>query len=84
MKRPRPTSLKASSGNRRSTSGNGVPARSAEFEDPYSIAVDSSSNIYICDTYNRQMRVVNTGTSTITIYLVSGVKLTGTNRTPGR
>ena len=47
-------------------SANG-PAANAEFSDPYSLAVDSRSNIYICDTYNRQMRVVNTGTSPITV-----------------
>ncbi|MGA3294909.1 MAG: hypothetical protein ABSE45_13115 [Candidatus Acidiferrales bacterium] len=48
------------------TSANG-PALSAEFSDPYGITVDSRGNIYVCDSYNRQIRVVNVGTSQITV-----------------
>ncbi len=53
----------AGNGTLGSYSGNGVPAGSAEFASPYSLAVDRHGNIYICDTYNRSIRVVNTGTS---------------------
>ncbi|MGH9691546.1 MAG: hypothetical protein ACRD4C_10765 [Candidatus Acidiferrales bacterium] len=47
-------------------STNGTAA-GAEFADPYGIAVDSNGNAYVCDTYNRSIRVVNTGTSPITV-----------------
>jgi hypothetical protein len=52
-------------------SGNGVPAGSAELFYPYSVAVDSHGNIYICDTYNRMIRVVNAGTSAITVATIT-------------
>jgi len=48
------------------TAGNG-PALNAEFSDPYGMAVDTNGNIYICDTYNRQIYAVNVGTTTITV-----------------
>jgi uncharacterized protein YjdB len=47
--------------------GDGGPALSAQFDNPYGVAVDGQGNIYICDTYNRRVRVVNTGTSQITV-----------------
>jgi hypothetical protein len=48
------------------TSAN-VPALNAEFNDPYGIAIDSQGNIYVCDSYNRQIRVVDTGTAPIAV-----------------
>ncbi len=39
---------------------------------PYQVAVDSSNNIYIADTANNRIRVVNTQSSTIT---VAGVQI---------
>jgi len=47
--------------------GDGGLAGSAEFDTPHGVAVDANRNIYICDTYNRRMRVMNTGTSPITV-----------------
>ena len=52
-------------------SGNGIAATSAALTYPYGVAVDSAGNIYICDTYSRTMRVVNAGTSPVTIATVT-------------
>jgi hypothetical protein len=43
------------------------PALNAEFSDPYGVAADANGNVFICDTYNREMYAVNTGTNTITL-----------------
>jgi len=42
-------------------SGDNGPATSAQLADPYSVAVDSSGNIYIADTNNNRIRKVDTG-----------------------
>lgn len=51
--------------------GDGGLAGSASFDHPYSVAVDSNRTIYICDTYNRRIRAVNTGTSPIVVATVT-------------
>jgi hypothetical protein len=48
-------------------SGDGGPATSAELNEPWGIAVDAAGNIYISDSGNSRVRVVNTGTKTITV-----------------
>jgi hypothetical protein len=48
-------------------SGDGGPATSAALNGPEGVFVDSSGNIYIADTGNDLIRVVNTGTVQITI-----------------
>jgi trimeric autotransporter adhesin len=45
-------------------SGDGGPATSAELNQPYRVAVDSSNNIYIADTANCLIRKVTSGTIT--------------------
>lgn len=47
--------------------GDGGPATAAQLNNPYSVAVDGSGNIYIADTTNSAIRVVNTGSQAITI-----------------
>lgn len=47
--------------------GDGGPATSAQLNFPGGLFVDSSDNIYIADTGNNRIRVVNTGTSSETI-----------------
>ncbi len=42
-------------------SGDGGTATSAEFKDPYSVAVDAAGNLYIADTYNYRVRMVSAG-----------------------
>ena len=51
----------------RGRSGDGGAATSAELDLPTGVAVDSAGNIYIADKLNNRIRVVNTGTSEITI-----------------
>ena len=49
-------------------SGNGGLATSAELGNPYSIAIDSSGNLYIADTANNEIREVSASTSDISAY----------------
>lgn len=51
--------------------GDGGPATSAQLNFPGGLFVDSSDNIYIADSGNNRIRVVNTGTTTTTIAGVS-------------
>jgi hypothetical protein len=48
-------------------SGDGQTPTSAVLNEPYGVTVDNSGNIYIADSENSAVRVVNTGTSAITI-----------------
>jgi sugar lactone lactonase YvrE len=48
-------------------SGDGGPARDADLSGPISVTVDTSGNLYVGDTNNARIRVVNTGTNTITV-----------------
>jgi len=48
-------------------SGDGASALDAELYTPGSVATDSAGNIYIADTANSLIRVVNTGTTAISI-----------------
>ncbi|MGP0019574.1 MAG: hypothetical protein ACLPHP_13465 [Candidatus Sulfotelmatobacter sp.] len=47
--------------------GDSGPATSAELSSPYAVLLDGSGNIYIADTGNSAVRVVNTGAAQITI-----------------
>ena len=47
--------------------GDGGPAASAALNRPESVALDSTGNIYIADTDNSVIRVVNPGTQSVTI-----------------
>jgi len=47
--------------------GDGGPAVSAQFNSPYGVAVDAAGNVYIADTGINRIRVVNTGSASITI-----------------
>jgi uncharacterized repeat protein (TIGR01451 family) len=53
-------------------SGDNGPATSAEFKDPYSVAVDASGNLYIADSYNYRIRKVSTA-GTITTVAGNGI-----------
>ena len=52
-------------------SGDGGPATSAQLDFPEAAFLDSSGNIFIADSYNNLIRVVNTTTATIVIAGVS-------------
>ena len=51
-------------------SGDGGIATSAQLDLPQGLFVDASDNIFIADTDNNRIRVVNTGTSAITVATV--------------
>jgi len=48
--------------------GNGKPALTANFNQPWGLTVDSFGNIYIADTGNLVIRVVNTQSSPLSLY----------------
>ena len=51
--------------------GDGGPATSAVFDSPSGVAVDSAGNIYVTDSGDEVVRVVNTQASSITIFNVT-------------
>ncbi len=51
--------------------GDGGPATSAVFDSPSGVAVDAAGNIYIMDSGDEEVRVVNTQSSSITIFNVT-------------
>ena len=48
-------------------SGDGGAANLSVLNNPYGLALDSHGNVYIADSNNCRIRVVNTGTSPITV-----------------
>ncbi len=57
-----------------SYSGDGGAASDAELNNPYGVCIDASGNIYIADTQNNRIRVIN---SSGTISTVAGVGMSG-------
>ncbi len=57
--------------NSQTACGDGGPATSAYLNLPYGVALDSAGNIYIADTLDHKIRVVNAQSTTITIAGVS-------------
>jgi trimeric autotransporter adhesin len=51
--------------------GDGGPATSAFLQSPYGVALDKAGNIYIGDTKDQRVRIVNTQSSSITIFGVT-------------
>jgi sugar lactone lactonase YvrE len=47
--------------------GDGGPAIQAELNNPNGLTVDAAGNLYIADTDNQRIRVVNTGSTAITL-----------------
>ena len=47
--------------------GDGGPATAAQLDEPFGVFVDGSGNIFIADTGNSAIRVVNPGTAPVTI-----------------
>jgi sugar lactone lactonase YvrE len=52
-------------------SGDGGPATGAALSSPAGLALDSAGNIYIADTGNNRVRVVNTGTKSVVLAKVT-------------
>ena len=53
-------------------SGDGGPATKAQFNQPHSIAIDASGNIYVCDVLNNRVRRVDVKTGVITTFAGNG------------
>jgi DNA-binding beta-propeller fold protein YncE len=62
----------------RGFSGDGGPAEKAQFNQPHSIALDPSGNLYVCDLLNNRVRRVDAKTGLITTFAGNGEK----GRTP--
>lgn len=56
--------------------GNGGQATVAQLNLPYGVAVDSAGNIYIADTKDQMVRVVNASTGIITAFAGNGIGCT--------
>ena len=49
------------------SSGNGGPATSAQFSEPFGVALDAAGNLFICDTFNSVIREVQPSVGIVTI-----------------
>ena len=56
----------------RGFAGDGGPATSAQFDDPFAVAVDAGGNLFIADQFNNRIRKVAAGTGIITTVAGSG------------
>jgi sugar lactone lactonase YvrE len=54
--------------------GDGIPANTAELNLPHGVAVDSSGNVYIGDTRNSRVRMVNTAGTISTLASIKGAR----------
>lgn len=57
--------------------GDGGAATQAEFSNPYAVAVDKGGNLYIADSGNARVRVVNAATGIITTFAGGGQPASG-------
>jgi DNA-binding beta-propeller fold protein YncE len=56
----------------RGYSGDGGPAASARFNEPYGIAVDKSGNIYVADRHNHCVRRIDAASGVVTTFAGNG------------
>lgn len=59
--------------NSQTACGDGGPATSAHLNLPYGVALDSAGNIYIADTKDQKIRLVNATTGIITTFAGNGI-----------
>ena len=63
-------------------SGDGGPASAATFNQPHSLAFDSSGQLYICDVLNHRVRRIDLQTGLITTWCGTGEKKTAPDNSP--
>ncbi len=56
--------------------GDGIPAAGAEIYKPHGVGVDAAGNVYIADSGNNRVRVVNLGTKPLMLYPQSSTPIT--------
>ena len=63
-------------------SGDGGPARQAQFNQPHSLAFDAAGDLYICDIMNRRVRKIEMKTGVITTWAGNGEAKTAPDGAP--
>ena len=63
-------------------SGDGGPAKEAQFNQPHSLAFDARGDLYICDVLNHRIRRINMQTGTISTWAGTGEKKTAPDGSP--
>ena len=63
-------------------SGDGGPAIKAQFNQPHSLAFDTSGQLFVCDILNHRIRMIDVTTGIVTTWAGTGEKKTGADGSP--
>jgi DNA-binding beta-propeller fold protein YncE len=62
--------------------GDGGPASKAQFNQPHSLAFDTSGHLYVCDILNHRIRKIDFATGSISTWAGTGERKTATDGSP--